>query len=103
MGDIAEYYMDLAMEQDAQWQAERYFIAEAVKNMEKKYMMGVLSWTTIEGEKILVQNLSDKHLENCIAFQKRKDKEEVGDKWLELLGYELKKRNATKALLNKGK
>ena len=101
MGDMADYYMDLAMEQEAQWEAEKHFRDEDSKEMEKRYMMGILSWTTIEEEEILVQNLSDEHLINCLAFSKRKEKDSVVDKWVELLGYEVQKRNYLKIVSTK--
>jgi|TARA_R110000851_G_scaffold270161_2_gene422833 hypothetical protein len=103
MGEMAEYYMDLAMEQEAEMEAEEYFRAEAIRGMERNYMMGVLLWTGNDGKSILVQDLGYKHLENCISFLKRMARGDVRGKWVELLGYEMTKRNATKALLNKGK
>lgn len=92
MGDMADYYMSLAMEQDAEFEAECYFIQERVKQMEKQYMMGVLKWNTQSDGKIMVTKMTKEHIENAIAFIKRGNNEEVSQKWIELLGYELEKR-----------
>ncbi len=93
MGDIADYYMDIAMEELAQFEAENHFRREAVEKMEKDYMMGVLKWNTQHDGKIMVTKMTEIHLENTIAYIKRTYKsEEVSEKWIELLGYELEKR-----------
>lgn len=92
MGDMADYYMDLAMQQDAEFEAERYHIQRRVEQMEKQYMMGVLKWNTQSQGKIMVTSMTKEHLENTIAFIKKGNNEEVSQKWIELLGYELEKR-----------
>lgn len=94
MGNMADYYMDLAMEQDTKAEADRYFEREAVDTMEKHCMMGVLKWTTISGERIMVTKMTDAHIINSIGMIKRNDypNGEVSKKWVELLGYELEKR-----------
>lgn len=94
MGDIAEYYMDLAMQQDAEMEAENHFRRELIETMEKDYMMGVLKWNTQFDGKIMVTKMTKLHLENTINYIKRTYKnEEVSNKWIELLGYELEKRD----------
>ena len=94
MGEMADYYMDLAMEQEAKAEADRHFKREAVDTMEKYYMMGVLKWTTISGESLMVTKMTDIHITNSIEMIKRNDypNGDVSHKWVELLGYELKKR-----------
>lgn len=92
MGDMADYYMDLAMQQDAEFEAEYHHIHKRVEQMEKDYMMGVLKWNTQSHGKIMVTSMTKEHLENAIAFLKRGGSEEFGQKWIELLGYELEKR-----------
>lgn len=92
MGDMADYYMDLAMQQDAELEAERYHIQRRVEQMEKDYMMGVLKWNSLSG-KIMVTSMTKEHLENSIKFiNKAHHNEEISQKWIELLGYELEKR-----------
>ncbi len=92
MGDMADYYMDLAMQKESELEAERYHIQRRVEQMEKDYMMGVLKWNTQSHGKIMVTKMTKEHLENSIAFIKRGNNEEVSQKWIELLGYELEKR-----------
>jgi len=90
---MADYYMDLSMEQDAEFEAERMERQKHVERMEKQYAFGVLKWKTQNNGKILVANMTKEHLENSIAFVKRTmDSGEVSQKWIELLGYELEKR-----------
>lgn len=94
MGEIAEYYYDLAIEQDVKEYWDRKFEEDAIAQMEKHYMMGVLKWTTAAGEKIMVTKMSELHLENSIQMIKNNDYKngEISKKWVELLGYELEKR-----------
>ena len=93
MGDIADYYMDLAMQQDAKFEAESKLRQEQVNKLEKYYMMGILKWRTKSGSKIMVSRMTKEHLENSIEFIKRAHHDdEISQKWIELLGYELEKR-----------
>lgn len=94
MGDIADYYMDIAMEQQAEWESQQHFRREAVEKVEKDYMMGVLKWKTQFDGKIMVTKMTHNHLVNTISFIKRAyDKDnEVAQKWIEVLGYEIEKR-----------
>jgi len=94
VGDIADYYMDIAMEEQAEWETEQHLRREAIEKMEKDYMMGVLKWKTQHDGHINVTKMTKSHLENCIAFVKRTYKnEEISKKMVELLGYELEKRD----------
>lgn len=93
MGDIAEYYMDLAMQQDVEMEAENHFRRELIEKLDKDYMMGILKWNTQFDGKIMVTKMTKLHIENTINYIKRTYKnEEVSEKWIELLGYELEKR-----------
>jgi hypothetical protein len=93
MGDMADYYMDLAMEQDCQDEADRHFEREALDKMDTDYMMGVLKWKTQSGVRIMVTKMTELHLVNTIEFVKRTfDNKEFKNKWVKLLGYELEKR-----------
>lgn len=94
MGDMADYYMELAMEQECKDEADRHFEREAVETMEKKYMMGVLKWTTSIGKRIMVTKMTELHIINSIEMIKKNNyiQGEISHKWVELLGYELEKR-----------
>ena len=80
MGDMADYYMDLAMQQDAEFEVECKLRQEHVEQLEKDYMMGVLKWNTQSHGKIMVTKMTKEHLENTIAFIKRGSGEEVSKK-----------------------
>jgi hypothetical protein len=93
MGDIADYYMDLAMEQDTKIESNRHIEQEKLDKMSIDYAYGVLKWNTQFDGKVLVTKMTKEHLENTIAFIKRTMKSgEISEKWIELLGYELEKR-----------
>ena len=93
MGEMAEYYMDLALEEQFIWEAEQREREDEVNLMERQYMMGVLKWGSINGP-IMVTKMSEEHISNCIEMIKRSDypNDEISHKWVELLGYELEKR-----------
>ena len=95
MGDIADYYMDIAMQHQAEWESQQHFRMESVEKMEKLYMMGVLKWNTQNDGRIMVTKMTKNHLTNTIEFIKRNYKgsdNEIAKKWIELLNYELEKR-----------
>ena len=60
--------------------------------MDRKYILGVLKWTTQFDGDILVSKMTKSHLTNTVKFLRRKKKKETTDKWIELLSYELEKR-----------
>lgn len=93
MGEIADYYMDLALEEQAKWEADQREREDTIKLMEKQYMMGVLKWGSMNGP-IMVTKMTDEHISNCIDMIKKNDypNDEISHKWVELLGYELEKR-----------
>lgn len=93
MGDMADYYMELAMEQDCKDEADRRLEQDAIDTMEKNYMMGVLKWKTLSGDKLMVTKMTELHLINAIQHVKKTNNNgEISKKWIELLGYELEKR-----------
>ena len=92
MGDIADYYMDRAMEQDARMEADRHFEREAVEDMGKSYMMGSLKWPTQFDGEILLSKMSGNHLINCVDFLKNKKQTEVRKTWIKLMTIEIEKR-----------
>lgn len=95
MGDVADYYMDLAMEQDTKIESNRHIEREKADKMSIDYAYGVLKWNTQFDGKVLVTKMTKEHLENTISFIKRTMKNgEISEKWIELLGYELEKRKS---------
>lgn len=92
MGDMAEYYMDIAMQQEWEFEAEQEAIRRVVDEMERKYMLGSLKWETKDNGKILVSKMSEEHIKNVINFIGKDTKSEVLNKWIELLSIELEKR-----------
>lgn len=92
MGDIAEYYYDLAMEQEFAAHAERELLNQRLDEMEKSYMLGSLSWVTAGGEEILLSKMSIEHINNTIKFLERKEKSQIRNMWVKLLKIEVNKR-----------
>ena len=92
MGDIADYYMDLAMEQDVQIEADRHFEREALESMEKNYMLGSLAWPTQFDGDILLSKMDKQHLRNTVEFLQKKDKTEIRKMWIKLMLIEINKR-----------
>jgi len=92
MGDMADYYMDLAMEQEVEMEAHRHFEREAVENMDKSYMMGSLKWPTQFDGDILLSKMSGIHLINTVEFLKKKEQTEVRKTWIKLMSIEIEKR-----------
>lgn len=90
MGEIAEYYMSFEyLEEQYKWEELEVRAAD----MEKDYMKGVLSWVPQDGNKILVQNMSDLHVSNCFAYMSaRMPRNPVYSMWLHIFECELKKR-----------
>ncbi len=93
MGEIADMYEDYAYQEMAEFEAEQKHREDKAKEMEREYMMGVLKWSTQSQGKIMVTKMTKEHLENSIEFIKRvHHNDEISQKWIELLGYELEKR-----------
>lgn len=89
MGDIADYYADLAMQQEAEYEYHLEHYLEHYNDTHfselfKKYQYRKLKWVTKDGQKILIQNMSDTHITNSINFLKRKLTNNPTD-WLEEL------------------
>ena len=64
---MADYYMDLAM--DAEFELE-----QRAKDVYRFYENGTLIWETKLGDKLLITEMSDKHIVNSINMLIKKDK-----------------------------
>ena len=71
--------------------------AEYIENMivshyiQKDYVRRGI-WTMQDGAEILVKDMSDRHIENCINMLKRIPEHELADGWIEKFKDELKER-----------
>ena len=91
MGEIADFYADLAMlYEDKDYYAEHFDDEILTLYLKKK-----LYWTTKDNQKILVQKMQDSHLTNTINYLTRKDKIENNTairEWLDVFDLEFNKR-----------
>lgn len=87
MGDMADYYMDLAL--DAEWELER-----RAKDVYRFYEDGTLTWKTKDGNKLLISEMSDTHIVNSINMLIKKDKylDQYTEAIVKILRRELKSR-----------
>jgi len=89
---MADWHMADAMIEAYKEELSANEIYEYAKKLEENYKLGILRWTTREGEGILLQKMTDEHVMNTIEFLKKKDKNEIRNKWIQLLEYEFEKR-----------
>lgn len=69
MGEMADYYMDKAL--DAEWEQhekDQYYNGIHHSQILSTYLKGELYWNSKDGTTTLIQNLSDNHLINLIAY-----------------------------------
>jgi len=87
MGDMADYYMDLAI--DAEFELER-----RAKDVYRFYEEGTLTWKTKSGDKLLITEMSNKHIVNSINMLTKKDKylDQYTEAIVKILRRELKSR-----------
>ena len=85
MGEMADYYADLAMQYEAEYEYHlEHYNDVHYSELFKKYQYRKLNWVTKDGQKILIQDMSDTHITNSINFLKRKLPNNQTD-WLEEL------------------
>jgi len=91
MGEMAEYHMDLAMEEQAKWEAENKLREDALEKMDKQYAMGNLKWKTQHDGRILVKKMTNEHINNCINMILKNDfpQGEISERWVEIFNIEL--------------
>lgn len=68
MGDIADWMLDQAMEQEARFIVVQDEAAEHIKNL---YLEHKLEWTTKAGDKINVIEMDKNHVYNTLNMLKR--------------------------------
>tara|TARA_R110000803_G_scaffold36811_5_gene79149 strand:- start:1979 stop:2278 length:300 start_codon:yes stop_codon:yes gene_type:complete len=99
MGDIADYYMDIGMDADANYAASIREANEYAKTIKERYLAGVLKWTTQAETKVKVDEMETNHLmnsRNMLQRGLRKDTDDskriVFEQWIEIFNWELEKR-----------
>lgn len=69
MGDIADYYADLAMQAEFEiQQIDEYYNNIHFNDLLKEYLKGKLHWVTKDNEQILIKNMTNSHLLNSIKY-----------------------------------
>ena len=75
MGDMADYYMEMGMleELDISFKADRVI---------SDYDSGLLTWTTRDGKKLNIKDMTDDHVKNVLNML---NKSESSDEYTEAL------------------
>jgi hypothetical protein len=69
MGEMAEYYEDMAIAQEMAWEYhDKHYNNIHYKSFLKFYMKGELFWCKKDGNHVLIQNMEDSHLLNSIRW-----------------------------------
>lgn len=94
MGDMADDMMYEALKQEAEYDALYKHELEEAKNMEFRYLAGILKWRKKSGESIYVSKMTDEHVKNALNMMQRQDIDSpLIDMWIKLLTIELEKRS----------
>jgi hypothetical protein len=96
MGEIADYYMDIAFEQEAMWEETKEALKDKARALKKNYKLGKAEWHTQAGDALKVDNMTDTHIKNCLAFLERKtelEKTPMTKTWIKIFKLEINKRN----------
>lgn len=105
MGDMADYYTDLAMEYAMEYDVHitnASVISEEISKIKKQYHKGKLRWESKDGSVKLISEMRNSHALNCLNLFTRKKKiaeEETTlmmlDCYIEIFTLELNKRGKT--------
>ena len=69
MGEMAEYYEDMAIAQEISWEYnDTHYNDIHYESLLKIYLKGELLWCKKDGKQILIQNMEDSHLLNSIRW-----------------------------------
>lgn len=90
MGEMAEYYYDLAIQEELSLE---YFMGEFYDDMFELYQNNLLSWETKQNKTIIVQDLKDSHLLNIIKMLKNVSDNLGREEYKRILNIEKNKRN----------
>ncbi len=93
MGDMADYYADIAINQMGEEEALREFDRQRAKDTLEEYTMGIATWETNAGDEIMVVEMTDIHVKNCLEFmRKKKEKSDTTLAWIKIFRAEVIKR-----------
>jgi len=69
MGEMADYYADLAIEAEYHWEYKDSHYGDIhYKNLLREYLKGMLYWRKKDKNNILIQDMEDSHLLNSIRW-----------------------------------
>jgi len=90
MGEMADYYADLAMQMEDNFEM---FNEEHHEDILKKYLKCKLFWTMKDGREILVQKMEGLHLNRTLAWLKSIKGDNLAvDEWIDVFELEHKER-----------
>ena len=92
MGEIADWMYNEALKQEAEANHEEAELKCAIDDLHRKYNRCALKWETKDGNRINIDNMTDKHLMNAINFLKRKEQKPIVSEWIKILMFELERR-----------
>jgi hypothetical protein len=74
MGEMADYYADLAIEAEYQREyMDTHYGDIHYKNLLREYLKGMLYWRKKDKNNILIQDMEDSHLLNSIRWIENRD------------------------------
>jgi hypothetical protein len=89
MGEMADYYADLAMQHEYD---EDVFNGEYYETIWTDYQKGKLKWTTKDGREFLIKDMLDSHVVNTKNWLKRLPSTEAINEWIDVFNAEIEKR-----------
>lgn len=98
MGDISDYYSDVAMQQQAEYDGMLEELQQKADKALESYKMGIAEWRTKDDNKIQVSDMTNDHVRNCLNFLAVKDEDDkspVTLAWIEIFKAECIKRKTS--------